>query len=78
MKTGIGQSKYCILQRFSPCLISPCGSLFDFNSAVKVFIYYNKTLSGRLRQLKNKRKVQLGNPKSGRGRLRVRGFHYKV
>ena len=30
----------------------------------------NKTLSGRLRELKNKRKVQLGNPKSGRGRLR--------
>ena len=30
----------------------------------------NKTLSGRLRELSNKGKVQLGNPKSGRGRLR--------
>ena len=30
----------------------------------------NKTLSGRLRELKNKGKFQLGNPKSGRGRLR--------
>ena len=30
----------------------------------------NKTLSGRLRALKNKGKVKLGNPKSGRGRLR--------
>ena len=32
MKTGIGQSKYCIPQPFSRCLISLCGSLFDFNS----------------------------------------------
>ena len=30
----------------------------------------NKTLSDNLRELKNKGKVQLGNPKSGRGRLR--------
>ena len=30
----------------------------------------NKTLSGRLQELKNKRIVQLGNSKSGRGRLR--------
>ena len=32
MKTGIGQSKYCIPQPFSRCLISLCNSLFDFNS----------------------------------------------
>ena len=32
MKTGIGQSKYCIPQPFSRCLISFCSSLFDFNS----------------------------------------------
>ena len=30
----------------------------------------NKNLSGRLRELKNKRKVQLGNTKSDRGPLR--------
>ena len=30
----------------------------------------NKHLSGRLRELKSKGKVQLGNTKSGRGRLR--------
>ena len=30
----------------------------------------NKNLSGRLRELKTQRKVQLCNPKSGRGRLR--------
>ena len=46
----------------------------------------NKTLSGRLRELKDKGKVQLGNPKSDRGRLQElfitkfktqfeRGFH---
>ena len=29
-----------------------------------------ETLSGRLQELKNKGEVQLGNPKSGRGRLR--------
>ena len=29
----------------------------------------SKTLSGRLRELKNKTKVQLGNPKSSRGCL---------
>ena len=39
-------------------------------SFIKVLIYINKTLSSRLRELKNKGKVQLGNPKSGRGRLR--------
>ena len=42
----------------------------------------NKILSGRLRRLKNKEKVQLDNPKSGRGRLWERSlttaFHYKV
>ena len=31
MKTGIGQSKYCIPQPFSHCLISLCRSIFDFN-----------------------------------------------
>ena len=29
-----------------------------------------KSLSGRLWELKNKGKIQLGNPKSGRGRQR--------
>ena len=51
-------------------------------SFIKVLIYVNKTLSGRLRELKNKGKVQLGNLKSGRDRLRersdTRAFHYKV
>ena len=41
-----------------------------------------RPLSGRLQELKNKAKAQLGNPKSGRGRLRERSltgaFHYKV
>ena len=40
---------------------------------IKVSIHMRKTersQSGRLRQLKNKRKVQLGNPKSGCVRLR--------
>ena len=30
----------------------------------------NKTLSGRVRELKNKGKIKLGEPKSGCGRLR--------
>ena len=30
----------------------------------------NETLSGRLREFNNKGKVHLGNPKSGRSRLR--------
>ena len=33
---------------------------------IKVLIYMNKTRSGCLRELKNKDKVQLGNPKSSR------------
>ena len=41
----------------------------------------NKSLSGRLQELKNKGKVKLDNPKSGRDRLRerslTRAFHYK-
>ena len=45
-------------------------------SFIQVLVYMNKTASGRLRELKNKRKVRLGNPKSGRdrGRLRERSF----
>ena len=50
--------------------------------AIQVLIYMNKTLSSRLRELKNKGKVQLGNPKHGRRRLwersLQRAFHYKV
>ena len=42
----------------------------SFIKVIRVFIYYNKTLSGRLRQFKNKGKVQLGNPKTGSDRLR--------
>ena len=34
-------------------------------SFFKVSIYLNKTLSGCLRELKNKAKVQSGNPESG-------------
>ena len=51
-------------------------------SFIKVLIYMNKSLSGRLRELRNKEKVQLGNLKSGGGRLRKRSlnraFHYKL
>ena len=36
----------------------------------------NKTMSGRLRELKNKENVQLGNPKYSRSRTGA--FHYKV
>ena len=39
-------------------------------SFIKVLIYVNKTLSDRLQELKNKEKVQLGNPKSGHSCLR--------
>ena len=39
-------------------------------SFIKALIDMYRTLSGRLQELKNKGKVQLGNPKSGRGRLR--------
>ena len=46
------------------------GTISAVCSFVKVLIYMNKTLSGRLRELKNKGKVQLGNPRSDRGRLR--------
>ena len=49
MKTGIGQSKYCIPQPFSPCLISLCSSLFDLNSIFFLFrlitILFDPTLS---------------------------------
>ena len=41
-------------------------------SFMKVSTHMNKTLSGRLRELKNKGKVQLVNPKSARGRSRER------
>jgi len=47
-----------------------------------VFIYVNKTLNGRLRELNNKGKVHVGNLKSGHDRLwelsLTRAFHYEV
>ena len=36
MKTGVGQSKYCI--PFSRCLVSLCSSRFDFNSVMMVMM----------------------------------------
>ena len=39
-------------------------------SLTQVLVYMNKALSGHLREFKNKGQVHLGNPKSGRGRLR--------
>ena len=39
-------------------------------SFIKALIYMYRTLNGRLKELKNKGEVQLGNSKSGRGRLR--------
>ena len=42
--------------------------VFKLCSFIQVLACMNKTLSVRLRGLKNKRKVQLGNPKSGHSR----------
>ena len=39
MTTGIGQSKYCLPQPFSACLISLCSSLFDFNSTFTLYLF---------------------------------------
>ena len=51
-------------------------------SFIKVLICMNKTLSGCLRELNTKEKVQLGNPKNGRSRILkrslTRAFQYKV
>ena len=41
---------------------------------IKVLTFIDETLSGLLRELKNNEKVQLGNPKGGRGRLRERSL----
>ena len=48
------------------------------SSFIVVLIYTRSTLSGRLRERKNKGKVQLGNTKSCRTRLRELLFDYKV
>ena len=47
MKTGIDQSKYCIPQPFSGCLISLCSSRFDFDSILNILA---KALHGNLGQ----------------------------
>ena len=41
----------------------------ELQRVIKWAIYMYKTLSGCLEELKNKGKVQLGNPKSGPGHL---------
>ena len=48
MTTGIGQSKHCIPQPFSRCLISLCSSLFYFNCIFNfrlIAIMFDPTLS---------------------------------
>ena len=47
MVTGIGQSKYCIPQPFSRCLINLCSILFDFDSILNILA---KPLHGNLGQ----------------------------
>ena len=47
MKTGIGQSKYCIPQPFSHCLISLCRSLFDFDSMKEIFSVNSERANGK-------------------------------
>ena len=44
MKTGIGQSKYCVPQPFSRCLISLCSSLFYFNSIYVVVNFLSQVI----------------------------------
>ena len=41
---------------------------------IKVLSYIHEILSGGLRELKNNEKVQLGNSKGDRGRLRERSL----
>ena len=57
-------------------------AFLSWPSFIKLLIYMNKTLSGNLRELKNKGNVQLGNPKSGRSRLPegslTTAFHFKI
>ena len=76
MNLNVYKIQYCTVQDVFQRTIS---IVFSF---IKVLIYMNKTLSGRLRELTNKGKVQLGNSKSGCDRLRERSltkaFHYKV
>ena len=51
-------------------------------SFIKVLIFMNKTLTGCLRELNTKEKVQLGIPKNGLCRIwersLTRAFQYKV
>ena len=57
------QIQYCTIQDLYHRTISAVCSF------IVVLVFMNKTLSGRLQELKNKGKVQLGNSKSGHGRL---------
>ena len=57
MNLDVYKIQYCTVQNVFQRTIS---KVFSF---IKVEIYMNKTLSGCLRELKNKRKVQLGDSK---------------
>ena len=57
------QIQYCTIQDLYHRTISAVCSF------IVVLVFMNKTLSGHLQELKNKGKVQLGNSKSGHGRL---------
>ena len=57
MNLDVYKIQYCTVQNVFQRTIS---IVFSF---IKVEIYMNKTLSGCLRELKNKRKVQLGDSK---------------
>ena len=57
------QIQYCTVQDIYHRTISAVCSF------IVLLICMNKTLIGRLQELKNEGKVQLGNPKSDHGRL---------
>ena len=77
MKTGIGQSKYCIPQPFSHCLISLCRSLFDFNSIKEIFSVKSERVNGEkknavlkknsMSRAESKEAGQKARPKAGQG-----------
>ena len=39
MTAGVGQSKYCLPQPLSRCLIILCSSLFVFNSIFALYLF---------------------------------------
>ena len=78
MKTGIGESKYCIPWPFWHYLISLCRSLFDFDSMKEIFSVNIRVREWQKKMLLKKNSMSWAESKAGHKAGQGRGILVSV